>query len=79
MTKHNIENAQRRVRETGIRKLSNMESDIVDTMRRYFKVSPGTERENLEIAIINASKRYFEGNTPAEKHSLQEQAIEPNY
>lgn len=79
MTKHNIENAQRRVRETGIRKLSNMESDIVDTMRRYFKVSPGTEREYLEIAIINASKRYFEGNTPDEKHSLQEQAIEPNY
>ena len=37
-----------------------MESNIVNTMRRYFKVSPGTERENLEIAIIDASKRYFD-------------------
>jgi hypothetical protein len=38
-----------------------MESSIVDTMRRYFTVSPGTERDNLEIAIIDASKRYFVG------------------
>ncbi len=64
MTKHDIENTDRRIRETGIKKLSNMESNIVDNMRRYFKVSPGTERENLEIAIIDASKRYFEGIPP---------------
>ena len=64
MTKHDTENTERRIREIGIRKLSNMESNIVDTMRRYFKVSPGTERENLEIAIIDASKRYFEGIPP---------------
>jgi len=64
MTKHDIEKSERGIREIGIRKLSNMESNIVDTMRRYFKVSPGTERENLEIAIINASKRYFEGIPP---------------
>ena len=49
------------IREIGIKKLSSMESSIVDTMRRYFTVSPGTERDNLEIAIIDASKRYFEG------------------
>ena len=59
MTKNDTENTEIRIRETGIKKLSNMESNIVDTMRRYFKVSPGTERENLEIAIIDASKRYF--------------------
>jgi len=59
MTKNDTENTEIRIRETGIKKLSNMESNIVDTMRRYFKVSPGTERENLEIAIIGASKRYF--------------------
>ncbi|HWR63839.1 MAG TPA: hypothetical protein VN365_05495 [Candidatus Thermoplasmatota archaeon] len=47
--------------EIGIKKSSNMESSIVDTMRRYFTVSPGTERDNLEIAIIDASKRYFVG------------------
>jgi hypothetical protein len=61
MTKTNVENTERRIRETGIKRLSNMESNIVDTMRRYFNVTPGTERENLEIAIIDASKRYFEG------------------
>jgi hypothetical protein len=64
MTKHDIEKTERRIGETGIKKLSNMESNIVDNMRRYFKVSPGTEREYLEIAIIDASKRYFEEIPP---------------
>jgi len=64
MTKNDAENTGRRIRETGIRKLSKMESNIVDTMRRYFRVSPGTARENLEIAIIDASKRYFDGIPP---------------
>ena len=59
MTQYDTKNTERRIREIGIKKLSNMESNIVNTMRRYFKVSPGTERENLEIAIIDASKRYF--------------------
>ena len=49
------------IREMGIKKLSNMESSIVDTMRRYFTVSPGTSKDALEISIIKASKRYFEG------------------
>ncbi|MEN6507654.1 MAG: hypothetical protein ABFD63_02515 [Smithella sp.] len=62
MKKNDAENIESGIREIGIRKLSNMESNIVDNMRRYFRVSPGTERENLEIAIIDASKRYFEGN-----------------
>jgi len=60
MRQYDTEITERRIRKIGIRKLSNMESNIVNTMRRYFKVSPGTERENLEIAIIDASKRYFD-------------------
>ncbi len=58
-----VADTEERVREIGIKKSSNMEASIVDTMRRYFTVSPGTERNNLEIAIIDATKRYFEANT----------------
>ena len=55
-----LTDAEERIMEIETKKLSNMESNIVDTMRRYFTVSPGTERDNMEIAIIDASKRYFE-------------------
>jgi hypothetical protein len=57
-----LTDAEERILEIGTKKLSNMESNIVDTMRRYFTVGPGTERDNMEIAIIDASKRYFEGH-----------------
>jgi len=58
-----VTDTEERVREIGIKKSSNMEARIVDTMRRYFTVSPGTERNNPEIAMIDATKRYFEANT----------------
>ena len=57
-----LTDTEERILEIGTKKLSIMESNIVDTMRRYFTVSPGTERDNMEIAIIDASKRYFEGH-----------------
>jgi hypothetical protein len=47
--------------EIGIKKLPNLESSIVDTMRRYFTVNAGTSKDALEIFIFEASKRYFEG------------------
>jgi hypothetical protein len=47
--------------EIGIKKLSNLESSIVDTMHRYFTVTSGTSKDPVEISIIEASKRYFEG------------------
>jgi len=47
--------------EIGIKKLSNLETSIVDTMHRYFTVNSGTSKDPLEISIIEASKRYFEG------------------
>ena len=50
------------IREIGIKKISNMESSIVDTMHRYFTVNAGTSKDALEIFIIEASKRYFEGH-----------------
>jgi len=47
--------------EIGIKKLSNLESSIVDTLRQYFTVNSVTSKDALEISIIEASKRYFEG------------------
>ena len=47
--------------EIETRRLSDMESSIVSTMRRFFTVSPGSSKDALEIAIMKASKRYFEG------------------
>jgi hypothetical protein len=50
-----------RIREIENKKLPNLESSIVDTMRRYFTVNAGTSKDALELFIIEASKRYFEG------------------
>ncbi|MGE5855173.1 MAG: hypothetical protein ACM34C_01300 [Syntrophaceae bacterium] len=52
--------------ERGIRveKRSTMESNIVDTMRRYFQNDTGKTRGDLEYTIINSVKRYFEGKPP---------------
>ncbi len=41
-----------------------MESNIVDTMRRYFQNDTGKTRGDLEYTIINSVKRYFEGKPP---------------
>ena len=45
-------------------KRSTMESNIVDTMRRYFQNDTGKTRGDLEYTIINSVKRYFEGKPP---------------
>jgi hypothetical protein len=52
--------------EQGIRdgKRSTMESNIVDTMRRYFQNDTGKSKGDLEYTIINCVKRYFEGKPP---------------
>jgi hypothetical protein len=41
-----------------------MESNIVDTMRRYFESDTGKSKGDLEYTIINSVKRYFEGKPP---------------
>jgi len=41
-----------------------MESNIVDTMRRYFQNDTGKSKGDLEYTIINSVKRYFEGKPP---------------
>lgn len=43
---------------------ANMESNIVDTMRRYFQNDTEKSKGDLEYAIINSVKRYFEGKPP---------------
>lgn len=45
-------------------KRSTMESNIVDTMRRYFQNDTGMSKGDLEYTIINSVKRYFEGKPP---------------
>jgi len=45
---------------------TDMESNIVDTMRRYFQSDGGKSKGDLEFAILNSVKRYFEGK-PLEK------------
>lgn len=56
------------VKEREIRagRQDNMESNIVDTMRRYFQNDTGKSKGDLEYAILNSVKRYFEGK-PLEK------------
>jgi len=49
--------------ENGVNKRSSMESNIVDTMNRYFRDDKG-KMSNLELSIINSVKRYFEEPTP---------------
>jgi hypothetical protein len=41
-----------------------MESNIVDTMRRYFQNDTEKSKGDLEYTIINSVKRYFEGKPP---------------
>lgn len=45
---------------------ADMESSIVDTMRRYFQNDTGKSKGDLEYTILNSVKRYFEGK-PLEK------------
>jgi hypothetical protein len=40
-----------------------MESNIVDTMNRYFRDDKG-KMGNLELSIMNSVKRYFEEPPP---------------
>ena len=51
-------------RESRVEKRSTMESNIVDTMRRYFQNDTGKSKSDLEYTIINSVKRYFEGKPP---------------
>ena len=46
------------------KKRTSMESNIVDTMRRYFQNDTGKSKGDLEYTIINSVKRYFEGKPP---------------
>jgi hypothetical protein len=41
-----------------------MESNIVDTMRRYFQNDTEMSKGDLEYTIVNSVKRYFEGKPP---------------
>jgi hypothetical protein len=49
--------------ENGADKRSSMESNIVDTMRRYFRDDKG-KMGNLELSIVDSFKRYFEEPPP---------------
>ncbi len=49
--------------ENGADKRSNMESNIVDTMRRYFRDDKG-KMGDLELSIVDSVKRYFEEPPP---------------
>lgn len=53
--------AEREIRDA---KRPTMESNIVDTMRRYFQNDTGKSKGDLEYTIINSVKRYFEGKPP---------------
>jgi hypothetical protein len=53
--------AEREIRDE---KRPTMESNIVDTMRRYFENDAGKTKGDLEYTIINSVKRYFEGRPP---------------
>lgn len=51
-------------REIRAGRQAHMESNIVDTMRRYFQNDTGKTKGDLEYAILNSVKRYFEGKPP---------------
>jgi hypothetical protein len=53
-----------REREIRAGRQAQMESNIVDTMRRYFQNDTGKTKGDLEYTIINSVKRYFEGKPP---------------
>jgi hypothetical protein len=46
------------------RQAGHLESNIVDTMRRYFQNDTGKTKGDLEYTILNSVKRYFEGKPP---------------
>lgn len=43
---------------------ADMETSIVDTMRRYFQNDTGKSKGDLEYTILNSVQRYFEGKPP---------------
>ena len=45
--------------ESGAHKRSSMESNIVDTMHRYFRDDAG-KMGNMELSIMESVRRYFE-------------------
>jgi len=47
----------------GASKRSSMESNILDTMNRYFRDDKG-KMGNLELSIMDSVKRYFEEPPP---------------
>jgi hypothetical protein len=49
--------------ENGARKRTSMESNIVDTMSRYFRDDKG-KMGDLELSIVDSVKRYFEEPPP---------------
>jgi len=51
-------------RESRAGRQAQMESNIVDTMRRYFQNDTGKTKGDLEYTILNSVKRYFEGKHP---------------
>jgi len=53
-----------RQRETRAGRQADMESNIVDTMRRDFQHDTGKPKGDLEYTILNSVKRYFEGKPP---------------
>jgi len=53
-----------REREIRAGRQADMESNIVDTMRRYFQNDTGKTKGDLEYTILNSVKRYFEGKPP---------------
>jgi len=56
-----------REREIRAGRQADMESNIVDTMRRYFQNDTGKSKGDLEYTIINSVKRYFEGKPPEKR------------
>jgi len=48
-------------RESRAGRQAQMESNIVETMRRYFQIDTGKTKGDLEYTILNSVKRYFEG------------------
>ncbi len=53
--------AEREIRDE---KRPTMESNIVDTMRRYFQNDTGKSKGDLEYTIINSVKTILRGQTP---------------
>lgn len=54
-----------KITENGANKRSSMESNIVDTMRRYFRDDKG-KMGDLELSIMDSVAKYF-GEPPPER------------